>query len=178
MVWQDPTGGVPVSRLNEQTMRGEALSDVLTRPERRASTMEVDLDLLADLLGAYEDFDHHDPPDFPKSPGVLTGEEGAPIAVGQLRPADKVLMERAGESDSDQPAEEARERELKAVYHHVGLLVSAECLTSQGDFYEEVPALESPGGHDVHVLTMKGHQLLDRLRDESEGSGDIGFATS
>ena len=159
-------------------MRGEVLNDALTRPEGRVSTMEVDLDLLAGLLGTHEDLDHHDPPDFPKGPGVLTGEEGASVSVGRLRPADKVVMERADESDSDQPAGEARERELKAVYHHVGLLVGAECLTSQGDFYEEVPALESPGGHDVHVFTMKGHQLLDRLRDESEGSGDIGFATS
>ena len=165
---------VPTSKIG----RGEALSDAPTHSEGRASIMEVDLDLLADLLGAHEDFDHHDPPDFPEGPGVLTGEEGASISPGRLRPADKVVMRRVDESDSDQPAEEVRERELKAVYHHVGLLIGAECLMSQEDFYEEVPALESSGGHDVHVLTMKGHQLLDRLKDESEGSGNIGFATS
>jgi hypothetical protein len=82
------------------------------------------------------------------------------------------------ESDSDQPAEEVRQRELQTVYHHVGLLVHAECLTPQEDFYGGLLALEGPDSHDIHVLTMKGHQLLDRLRDDSGGDGDIGFATS
>lgn len=140
--------------------------------------MKVDLDLLADLLGAHENFDHHDPPDFPEGPGVLTSEEGGSISPDRLRPADEVVMKRVDESDSDQPAEEVREHELRTVYHHIGLLIGADCLASQEDFYEEVPAIETPGSHDVHVLTMKGHQLLDRLKDESEGSGDIGFATS
>ena len=164
----------PVSKIK----RGEAPDDVPTYSEKRASTMEVDLDLLADLLGAYEDFDHHDPPDFPERPGVFTSEEEAAISPDRLRPADKVVKERVDESDSDQPAEEAREHELKTVCHHVGLLIGAECLVSQEDFYEGIPALESPSGHDVHVLTMKGHQLLDRLEDKSKEGGNIGFATS
>lgn len=140
--------------------------------------MDVDLDLLADLLDAYEDFDHHDPPDFPEGPGVLTDEEGAAISSGRLRPADKVAKKRVDASDSELSAEEDRAHELRTVHHHVGLLIDAECLTTQEDFYGEVPALESPEGHHVHVLTMKGHQLLERLRDDSGGNGDIGFATS
>lgn len=140
--------------------------------------MEVDLDLLADLLEAYEGFDHHDALDFPAAPGVLVDESGAAVASEQLRPADQVAKDRADESESDSPEEEVRHRELQTVYHHVGLLVDAECFTSQKDFYEALPALESPDSHDVHVLTMKGHQLLDRLRDDSGGGGEIGFATS
>ncbi|MBB4090560.1 hypothetical protein GGP91_000867 [Salinibacter ruber] len=141
--------------------------------------MDVDLDLLADLLESYEEFDHHDAPDFPAAPGVLVDDSDAAVAPGQLRPADRIAKERVDESDSDQPAaEEVRQRELQTVYHHVGLLVHAECLTPQEDFYGGLPALESPDSHDIHVLTMKGHQLLDRLRDDSGGDGDIGFATS
>lgn len=140
--------------------------------------MEVDLDLLADLLEAYEGFDHHNSPDFPAAPGVLADENGDPMASEQLRPADQVAKDRMEESDSDSPEEEVRQRELQTVYHHVGLLVGAECFTSQEDFYKALPALESPDSHDVHVLTMKGHQLLDRLRDDSGGDGEIGFATS
>ncbi len=142
--------------------------------------MDVDLDLLADLLEAYEEFDHHDAPDFPRAPGVLVDDGDAAIASEQLRPADRVVKERVDASGSDDPPseEERRQRELQTVYHHVGLLVNAECLITQEEFYGALPALESPDGHDVHALTMKGHQLLDRLRDDSGGDGEIGFATS
>ena len=140
--------------------------------------MEVDLDLLADLLEAYERFDHHDSPDFPAAAGVLTDDSDAVIALGQLRPADRIAKERVDESDSDQLAEEeVRQHELQTVYHHVGLLVNAECLTAPEDFYGSLPALEAPDSPDVHVLTMKGHQLLDRLREDG-GDGEIGFAMS
>lgn len=147
----------------------------------------MDLDLLADLLGAYEEFDHHSPPDLPEGPGVLSAD-GAALPAEQLRPADRVIQERteetdaeetdAGENGSGESREEARERAIEVVYHHVGLLVEGEFLASQEDFYEELPALESPDGHDIRVLTMRGHQLLDRLRGRGEEDGNIGFTAS
>lgn len=169
--------------------------------------MDMDLDLLADLLGAYEEFDHHRPPDLPEGPGVLSAD-GAPVPEGQLRPADRVVQERideadldetqaeeangeeadaqeadAGENSSEKSRQEVRERELEVVYRHVGLLVEGGFLASQEDFYEELPigelpALGKPGSHEAHVLTMKGHQLLDRLRDRNEEDGSIGFTAS
>ena len=105
-------------------------------------------------------------------------EAGGGISPGRLRSADKIVKERVDASDSELPAEEVRVHELRTIHHHVGLLIDAECLTIQEDFYGEVPAFESPEGHHIHVLTMKGHQLLERLRDDSGGDGDIGFATS
>jgi hypothetical protein len=139
--------------------------------------MGIDLELLGTLLDAYADFDHHDPPDLPAEPGVLS-DDADPLPADHLRPADRVVRERVDEADSNESLREARERELRTVYHHVGLLVEGELLVEPEDFYEGLPVLQSPESHDVHVLTIKGHQLLDRLEEESGRDSDIGFAVS
>ncbi|WP_251962970.1 hypothetical protein [Salinibacter ruber] len=139
--------------------------------------MEIDLELLGDILEAYEEFDHHNPPDLPAGPGVLT-ENAAPLPADRLRPADRIVQERVEESEPHGSPRQVRERERRTVYHHVGLLIEGELLVEQQDFYEDLSVLESPESHDVHVLTLKGHQLLDRLSDASGGDSDVGFAVS
>lgn len=139
--------------------------------------MEIDLELLGDLLEAYAEFDHHNPPDLPADAGNLT-VNAAPLPADRLRPADRIVQERLEESDSDGSLRQVRERELRKVYHHVGLLIEGGLLVEQQDFYEDLPVLESPENHDVHVLTMKGYQLLDRLSDGTGGGSDVGFAMS
>lgn len=94
--------------------------------------MKRDVDLIAEILEVYEDYDPFE--DSPLRERGAVDRGGTPVQSEDLRPVDRVVDERSGESSSA----DQRRREVRRVLHHVGMLVEGGYLAREVDVFGSV----------------------------------------
>ncbi len=131
--------------------------------------MERDPELITDLLEVYEDYDPFEEPtsqesDF-KQPGEVD-ENWGPPGIEELAPRHR-LVEDAGRTHTD---DDYSDYPARKVQYHVGILSEGGYIARDSGVFsfladELAPSGFTPPDRGTYVLTMKGHDLLEELRE-------------